>query len=93
MAIFSSKKKLKPCYDNDPYLKVKKDWEKLKMELEEVVAERYCLKRKRFLPSKSCHKRVYLPYSGEFENTFIAFGRYKHCFCFVLQILSAILLK
>ena len=30
MAFFSSKKKLKPCYDNDPYLRVKK-------ELEEVV--------------------------------------------------------
>ena len=30
MAIFSPKTKLKPCYDNDPNLKVKKDWEKLK---------------------------------------------------------------
>ena len=29
MAIFSSKN-LKPGYDNDPNLKVKKDWEKLK---------------------------------------------------------------
>ncbi len=37
MAIFSSKTKLKPCYDNDPYLRVKKELGKLKVELEEVV--------------------------------------------------------
>ena len=35
MAIFSSK--TKPCYDNDPNLKVKKELEKLKMELEEII--------------------------------------------------------
>lgn len=43
MAIFSSK--TKPCYDNDPNLKVKKDWEKLKMELEEVVTGRYWFRK------------------------------------------------
>ena len=36
MAIFSSK--TKPCYDNDPNLKVKKELGKLKMELGEMVA-------------------------------------------------------
>ena len=35
MAVFSSKTKLKPCYDNDPYLRVKKDLEKLEIELKE----------------------------------------------------------
>ena len=38
MAIFSSK--TKPCYDNDPNLKVKKELGKLKKELEEVVTRR-----------------------------------------------------
>ena len=37
MALFSSKTQLRPCYDNDPYLREKKELEKLKMELEEVV--------------------------------------------------------
>lgn len=40
MAIFSSKN-LKPGYDNDPNLRVKKDLGKLEVELEEVVARRY----------------------------------------------------
>ena len=35
MAIFSSK--TKPCYDNDPNLRVKKELGKLKKELEEVA--------------------------------------------------------
>lgn len=37
MAVFSSKTKLKPCYDNDPYLRVKKDLEKLETELKKVA--------------------------------------------------------
>lgn len=47
MAFFSSK--TKPCYDNDPNLKVKKDWEKLKMELEEVVTGRYWFRKGLYL--------------------------------------------
>ena len=39
MAVFSSK--TKPCYDNDPNLKVKKELGKLEVELKEVVARRY----------------------------------------------------
>ena len=38
MAIFSSK--TKPCYDNDPNLKVKKELGKMKVELGEAVTER-----------------------------------------------------
>ena len=44
MAVFSSK--TKPCYDYDPNLKVKKDWEKLKMKLEKVVTGRYWFRKR-----------------------------------------------
>ena len=44
MAIFSSK--TKPCYDNDPNLKVKKELGKLKVELEEVVPRHYRFRKR-----------------------------------------------
>ena len=44
MAIFSSK--TKPCYDNDPNLKVKKELGKLKVELEEVGIGRYWFRKR-----------------------------------------------
>ncbi len=44
MAIFSSK--TKPCYDYDPNLRVKKELEKLEVELEEVGIGRYRFRKR-----------------------------------------------